>query len=62
MAEDKDQLVGEQAMDTMSVAPPDPGTEHPAQQQMQGETTAQDRAAETGSGVDDEDPLSAHPT
>ena len=60
MSEDRDQLVDEQAMAKMSVAPPDPGDERPTQQQMQGETTAQEGAAETG--VDDEDPLSAHPT
>lgn len=84
MADDKDQLVGEQAMDTMSVAPPDPKTgalsshsegnapsgeslmermrEHPTDQQMQSDTALQDTSGEADSGVDDQDPLSAHPT
>jgi hypothetical protein len=84
MADDKDQLVGEQAMDAMSVAPPDPKTgalsshsegdmqggeslmeriqEHPTDQQMQSDTALQDTSGEADSGVDDQDPLSAHPT
>ena len=55
MAEDKDQLVDEQAMDRMAVAPPNPkrSPEGSSDQQMQ-------RVAV--SGVDDQDPLSAHPS
>jgi hypothetical protein len=84
MAEEKDQLVDKQAMDKMSVAPPDPKTgglsshskggaqsgeslmermrEHPADQQMQSDTALQDTSGGRGSDVDDQDPLSAHPS
>lgn len=57
MPEDRDQLVEEQAMDRMAVAPPDPKKGTDADRQMQAEA-APDRT----SGVDDQDPLSAHPT
>jgi len=36
--------------------------EHPTDQQMQSDTVLQDTSGDTASGVDDQDPLSAHPT
>jgi hypothetical protein len=53
MAEDKDELVDEQALDRMPVAPPRP----PAAAERDGDKSGNGR-----SGVDDQDPLSAHPT
>nr|WP_295373165.1 hypothetical protein [uncultured Sphingosinicella sp.] len=72
MAENKDQLVDEQTMEKMSVAPPDPETEansgsdaagsgKPADQQRETDTIPQD-ASDAESGVADQDPLSAHPS
>ena len=34
----------------------------PTDQQMQSDTALQDTSGEASSGVDDQDPLSAHPT
>lgn len=51
MAQDKDQLVDERAMEKMSVAPPDPKT-----------GASQDGLSDDQSGVADQDPLSAHPS
>ena len=76
MAETKDQLVDEDAMDKMSVAPPDPspnasGPSGPSvsdrQQAAAGEggldvNQTPDASPANESGVADEDPLSAHPT
>lgn len=54
MSAEKEQLVDEQAMDKMAVASPDPdkGASEPAERE----------AEARGSGVADQDPLSAHPT
>jgi hypothetical protein len=74
MAGDKDQLIDEQTMEKMSVAPPDPETEagsgsdaeqageHPADEQRESGTMPQDTSADAASGVADQDPLSAHPS
>ena len=73
MAENKDQLVDEQTMEKMSVAPPDPETEarsgsdaassgKPADQRRESDTVPQDTSADAASGVADQDPLSAHPS
>jgi hypothetical protein len=48
--------VDEKAMAKMSVAPPDPKAGN------QSDTPPDNVSGATASGVDDEDPLSAHPT
>lgn len=75
MADDKDQLVGEDAMDKMSVAPPDPAPDASGPygaSVSNSQAAASEGVSERGirteqelsdeSGVADEDPLSAHPT
>lgn len=62
MSQNKDQLIDENAMDKMSVAPPDPS---PDASGPSGASVSDSQAASEGepqSGVADEDPLSAHPT
>jgi len=72
MPEQDKQLVDEQEMQTMSVAPPDPDAEKPQtsggeslMQQLQdspGEHRLDQDTALDSPGVADEDPLSAHPS
>ena len=57
MTDTPKQLVDEEEMQTMSVAPPDPEAEHESEQRSGGM-----KGAGEDSGVADEDPLSAHPT
>jgi hypothetical protein len=72
MAQDKDQLVGEDMMNRMSVAPPDPTEEatgpsgpsvsdrqRAASEHLDGKSAS---APSETSGVADDDPLSAHPS
>jgi hypothetical protein len=74
MSQAKDQLVDEETMEKMSVAPPDPETEAQAdgspsgagkgraEPQSDGEAVIRDNVADGPSGVADQDPLSAHPS
>ncbi len=60
MAETKDPEVDEQAMEKMSVPTSDPQSAD--DRQMESEAVPQDTSADAGSGVADQDPLSAHPS
>ncbi len=63
MNKNKDQLVDEQAMEKMSVAPPDPEEGAGPSEEAAGDAPAHRQVeSDTISGVADQDPLSAHPS
>lgn len=60
MAEHKNHLVDEQLGGKRPATPATAG--HGADEQMGSEAVSQDTSADAGSGVADQDPLSAHPS